>query len=177
MARRCRPARRDRPVPEDGLLTVGPAAAEVLAAIHAEAFETPWSAAEIADLLRLDSVSGLLLQAEGTEAGFVLLQLAADEAEILTIAVRPRFRRRGAGRRLLGAAMALACAAGAARLLLEVAEDNAPALALYARLGLARLARRRGYYRGRDGRLQDALVLARELPPGAEELAAWERQS
>ena len=63
--------------------------------------------------------------------GFVLSRLAADEAEILTIAVEPALRGRGVGRALLSENLRQAANAGAKSMFLEVDQDNAPALALY----------------------------------------------
>ncbi len=87
--------------------------------------------------------------------GFVLARVAADEAEILTLAVAPAMRRHGLGRELMQAAMAAAAGRGAASVALEVAERNAAARSLYAGLGFAGVGRRRGYY-GAGG---DALIL------------------
>jgi len=126
-----------------------------LAAIHAEAFETPWDAASLSALL--DS-PGVLLTAE--ENGFILIRVVADEAEILTLAVRPGARRSGLGGRLVAEAIARAAALGADRMFLEVAEGNVAARALYARAGFAEAGRRRGYYARADGHREDALVLS-----------------
>ena len=78
--------------------------------------------------------------------GFVLARAVAGEAEILSIGVVPAHRRKGLGRRLLSTAAVEARRRGAARLFLEVASDNAPALALYRRAGFAKVGRRAGYY-------------------------------
>ena len=133
-------------------------AAAALAALHAQAFAAPWSAAEFADLL---SQPGVLLGLEPD--GFVLVSVVLDEAEILTLAVRPDARRQGLGRRLVERACVAAKAAGAATLFLEVAEDNAAARALYARAGFVEIGRRKAYYPGPDGRRIDALALRRDL--------------
>ena len=101
------------------------------------------------------------MQAEAD--GFVLLQVAADEAEILTLAVRSSARRRGTGSRLVVAAGVRASAMGARRLFLEVAEDNAAARALYATLGFEPAGRRRRYYARKDGPAVDALLLVLNL--------------
>ena len=60
-------------------------------------------AAGLAELVASPGVAGLLLQVDGHDAGFALCRVAADEAELLTIAVRPARRRQGAARRLLAA--------------------------------------------------------------------------
>lgn len=135
------------------------AAAAALAALHEAAFPPAeaWGPDAIRLMLEMPGAFGLHAPGEG----FVLARVAADEAEILTLAVAPPARRRGLGGALLGAAMAGAAARGAAAMFLEVAERNAPARALYAAAGFAEAGRRRRYYA--DG--ADALVLRRDLSP------------
>ena len=133
--------------------------AEALAALHAAAFDAPWDAAALAALL---AQSGAILAVEPGE-GFILLRAVADEAEVLTLAVRPEARRKGLGRRLVEAGAVQAAAWGAERVFLEVADDNAAALALYARCGFREVGRRRGYYARPDGTRRDALLLALNL--------------
>ncbi len=125
-----------------------------LAALHAEAFDAPWDAASLSALL---TSPGVFAVAE--EDGFILIRVVADEAEILTLAVRPAARRGGLGGRLVAAAVVRAAALGAERMFLEVAEDNVAARALYARAGFNEAGRRRGYYARADGSREDALVL------------------
>lgn len=125
-----------------------------LAAIHAEAFAAAWDRAALAELL---ASPGVFAVAE--EDGFILIRVVVDEAEILTLAVRPSARRAGLGARLVEAAVVRAAALGAERMFLEVAEGNAAARALYARSGFVEMGRRRGYYSHADGRREDALTL------------------
>lgn len=136
----------------------GPATAGRLADLHAQAFESPWDAKAFADLLDQSGVLAL----EATD-GFVLIRIVADEAEILTLAVRPEARQAGLGLRLVEQACADAVSQGATRLFLEVAEDNVAARALYARAGFSEAGRRAGYYGRRDGSRVDALVLTKTL--------------
>ena len=131
---------------------------QALAVLHAEAFETSWSAEAFARLLDQPGVS-LTVEPDG----FILLQAAADEAEILTLAVRPSARRQGLATRLVEAAAAQAAVGGTGRMFLEVAEDNGPARALYSRLGFAQVGRRLRYYARAGGLTVDALLLARNL--------------
>jgi len=131
-----------------GLLPVGVEAAAVLARLHAAAFPSAeaWGADAIALMLGLSGAFGLLAHEQGEPAGFALGRVAADEAELLTIAVRPEARRRGHARALLGGVAAEAAARGAAALFLEVSEANDSARALYAGLGATQVGRRAGYY-------------------------------
>ena len=128
---------------------------EALAALHAEAFDTPWDAASLSALLASPGVFAV-----EQPDGFILIRVVADEAEILTLAVRPAARRSGLGGRLVEAAVVRAAALGAERMFLEVAEDNVAARALYARAGFHQAGRRRSYYARSDGSREDALILA-----------------
>lgn len=141
------------------------AAAGVAAAIHAEAAEAPWSTETIGGLLAQPGVFGLLALAGETPQGFILCRIAADEAEVLALAVPSAARRRGIARALLAAAMDRAAASGVARLLLEVSVRNEAALALYRSVGFAEVGRRKGYYTEPGRRPVDALVLAADLAP------------
>ena len=129
-----------------------------LADLHAEAFDAPWPASAFTDLL---GQAGVVL--EGDKDGFILIRTVADEAEILTLAVRSSARRQGLGARLVRAATDRAAASGATRLFLEVAEDNTPARALYDALGFEAAGRRPRYYPRAEGPAVDALLLVLNL--------------
>ncbi|MBW8302498.1 MAG: GNAT family N-acetyltransferase [Brevundimonas sp.] len=132
------------------------------AVLHADAFdrpgETPWSAAAFAELLDQAGVFAL-----ETPDGFILMRAVADEAEILTLAVRPAARRRGEGGRLVGEGVLAAAARGAAGVSLAGPDHNAAARALYARAGFVEAGRRPGYYAGPGGERRDALLLVLNL--------------
>jgi [ribosomal protein S18]-alanine N-acetyltransferase len=134
--------------------------AEVLAAIHRASFPPAeaWDAATFATHLVLPGSFGLV----DPEGAMLLARVAADEAEVLTLAVAPALRRQGRARALLRAAEAQAARAGAACLFLEVSVANAAAQALYAAHGFREVGRRRRYYA--DG--TDAVVLRRDFSPG-----------
>jgi ribosomal-protein-alanine N-acetyltransferase len=140
--------------------TIQPASqahAVILAAIHASAFPPAeaWGADAISLQLALPGVFGLL---EG-RGGMLLARVAAEDAEVLTLAVEPGVRRQGIARSLLLAAIAEAGARGATALFLEAATTNFAARELYRRAGLSEVAQRRRYYA--DG--SDAIVLRMKL--------------
>lgn len=92
--------------------------------------------------------------------GYVATTVAGDVADLLRIGVRGDHQGQGLGGTLLAAAVAAACAQpDVHRMLLEVSETNAAAVALYRRHGFRVVDRRRRYYA--DG--TDALVLERHL--------------
>ena len=136
-----------------------------LAALHVRCFGTPrpWTEAEFAGFLA-DPLVFLLVEGD---AGLLLGRAVAGEAELLTIAVAPEARRRGLGRKLMARFLYQARLRGADHAFLEVAEDNAAALALYLAAGFTQAGRRRGYYHHPNGQAVDALVLRRVLDPAA----------
>ena len=125
-----------------------------LAALHAASFADAWSASFIRDLLGGPGVFAFVRQ-----EGFILARVAAGEAEILTLAVAPTARRRGAGRALVREAATHAQGLGADTLFLEVAKDNEAAQKLYAGVGFKPVGLRKAYYSGKD-----AQVLRAALP-------------
>lgn len=149
------------------LVAAGPAHAAVLAGIHKVCFAEPWSADAMTSLLAMPGAAGLIAVAGGSlvpslggpgPAGLVLWRAVAGEAEILTLAVLPPYRRSGLGGRLLDAALAASRAAGAESMFLEAAAGNHAALALYAGRGFVRIGLRKGYYAG-----EDAVTMTRDL--------------
>lgn len=139
------------------------------ATLHAAAFHHPWPEPDFEALLlaRATYATAALGRAmpgkTGELQGFILSRLAADEAEVLTIAVQPRRRGLGIAGRLMEANMADLRAGGAKSWFLEVEVGNAPALALYERFGFAKVGERASYYRTSEGASAHALILKRDL--------------
>ncbi len=147
------------------LTLAGPEHAGDIAEIHGERFTPGWTADSVLQLIQQPTSLSLVANAASPAnvVGFLLGRLVADEAETLSIAVAPAWQRRGIGRRLLASWGALATGRGATRLFLEVATDNAPAIAMYAARGFREINRRRAYYRHPDGSTCDALALAKAI--------------
>lgn len=139
-----------------------PLAATLLAQLHGESFERAWSRDEFSTLLAVPQTAALIISHGGEPAGFGLFRRAADEAEIITLAMRPEFRRRGLARALLGEIERRLETEGARALFLEVACSNDAARALYSRGGFREAGRRKDYY-DRSGGREDALVLRKAL--------------
>lgn len=146
-----------------------PLHASVLAALHVGAFlpGEAWTEDSFAQQLVLPGVFGLIAAEANAPIGFILARAVGGEAEILTLAVLPRWRRKGYARALLRAAMDRAAAEGALTMFLEVATVNDAAAALYRSAGFVPVGLRRGYYA--PG--QDALVLRAAITGGGSESA------
>ncbi|WP_395673579.1 ribosomal protein S18-alanine N-acetyltransferase [Inquilinus sp.] len=145
------------------IVPAGVAEAAVLSALYEAAFAETWAPDQLAQLLAGPGVFALIaLDQAGEPAGYALGRVAADEAELLSIALLPDRHRRGEGRRLLDALVERCAAAGAETLFLEVATDNAAALALYRGAGFHEAGRRKGYYKV-GTTMVDAIVMKRAL--------------
>lgn len=106
----------------------------------------PWTAQQLAAELAKPTSRCFAARLEGAPAGFACFSLLEETAELETVAVKTALRGQGVAGALLERAFETLAAAGADRCLLEVRCSNAPALALYRRLGFAELARRRGLF-------------------------------
>lgn len=136
---------------------------EMLARVHAAAFteSRPWSALEFATLL--DS-TGVILR--GDARSFVLGRLIADEAEVLTIATAPEFRRQGLAQGCLAAFLDALQKQQAQSVFLEVADDNNAAKSLYINNKFVNVGTRPNYYSRPDGTKVAAAVLRRSVIQG-----------
>lgn len=156
----------NRDIEQLGEETVSYEHAQALAEIHAMTFAHAWTDGDFLALLNNRNVSGLLLReplsSGGKTVGFVLVRTAADEAEILTIAVHPKWQNYGVGRRLLNRIIERLHADKIASLFLEVDENNKSAITLYKRLHFEQVAIRENYYTKTGGRKTNALVMRRE---------------
>jgi ribosomal-protein-alanine N-acetyltransferase len=130
--------------------------AQLLAAMHARCFAEPWSEISFAELLISPGVS-VEVAKDGT--GFILWRHVVDEAEILTLAVDPDFRRQGLARLLITHAVEELKNNGVVRFFLEVEEGNQPALALYKNSGFTMIGRRLDYY----GQGRSAVLMEKKL--------------
>lgn len=136
-----------------------PRDAAAIAALHAASFGRGWGEDEVYRLLLDSAVAADRLMIRRTLAGFIMSRVAADEAEILSIAIAPARRGRGLSRPLLDFHLRSLAGRGVRALFLEVDEHNEPARRLYAGAGFAEVGRRQGYY----GSGAAALLLRRDL--------------
>lgn len=134
------------------------------------AYGEAWSKRQIADALDLPSTNGLVVDASGNpipsesvgenaplSAGFVLTRKAADEEELLLIAVIPQFRRQGLGESLIHKLFERAQQAGVRRVFLEMRRGN-PAIHLYEKVGFKPIGERPNYYHLANGDRVDAIT-------------------
>lgn len=131
-----------------------------LAALERACFSHPWSEAMLAEELYNDNASLVAAEGEdGTVLGYGMVRAVLDEGCLERIAVVPAYRRQGVAEELLSAFLRFG-QAHLAFLTLEVREGNAPAIALYEKLGFREVGRRKNYY---PERKEDAVLMTVEF--------------
>jgi [ribosomal protein S18]-alanine N-acetyltransferase len=142
---------------------VSGAMAGTLSLLHTSCFsEDPWDVQTIAGIMKMAGFFGRIAWKKGQPIGFVLALDLGAEWEIVSLGVLPERRRSGCGSALLASACREALLRRSRSVVLEVAEDNIAARALYAARGFTSVGRRPNYYR-QVRRFVDALVLRLEL--------------
>jgi [ribosomal protein S18]-alanine N-acetyltransferase len=125
-----------------------PADVASVTAIERAAFADPWPAAAFTELLAQPHVRALAVElGDGRLAGYALASVAADQGEILNLAVDPAARRRGLARILLGALLDVFRREHVTSVFLEVRQSNEAAIRLYDGFGFRPVGTRKRYYR------------------------------
>ena len=132
--------------------------AERMAQIHAVSFFKGWDTQDMHAHIQKDLCFGHGRPLQG----FIIVSHAADQAEILTLAVDPQSRRQGLARKLLDIVETELSDLGVDTLFLEVAEDNDPAITFYKQGGFAPIGKRPAYYKREKGRVA-ALTFRKRL--------------
>jgi ribosomal-protein-alanine N-acetyltransferase len=143
--------------------TASPRDAARLAELHAASFHRGWPEDEFETMLQERNTLVQRLRLGRRIVGFAVSRMAADEAEILSIAIAPSHRGRGLSRALLLTHLRHLAGYGVRTVFLEVEENNQPARRLYDSSGFIQVGRRDRYYRQPDGAQLNALLMRRDL--------------
>ena len=130
-----------------------------VAALEKLCFADPWSENSVASELNNDLALWLVAMNDDTVVGYIGSQTVAGETDVMNIAVHPDWRRRGIAQSLIECLVVELKNRGSEALMLEVRAANAPAIALYEKLGFRQVGRRPNYYRNPK---EDALILRKE---------------
>ena len=122
-------------------------------------FSDPWSEKSVASELDNKLAFWLVAVEEERVAGYIGSQTVMDETDMMNVAVHPDFRRKGIAEALVNTLVENLQKMGSRCLTLEVRASNAPAIALYEKLGFSEIGRRKNYYRNPR---EDALILRKE---------------
>jgi ribosomal-protein-alanine N-acetyltransferase len=149
-----------------GAVAIEPATlrdAPKLAQLHGASFHRGWGEGEFEQMLAERNTLVHRLRQGRTTIGFAVSRMAADEAEILSIAVDARHRGRGLSRNLLLTHLGHLAGRGIRTVFLEVEENNQPARRLYDRAGFSAVGRRERYYKQASGEQLNAVLMRRDL--------------
>ena len=130
-----------------------------VAALEKLCFADPWSENSVASELNNDLALWLVAMNDDTVVGYIGSQTVAGETDVMNIAVHPDWRRRGIAQSLIECLVVELKNRGSEALMLVVRASNAPAIALYEKLGFRQVGRRPNYYRNPK---EDALILRKE---------------
>jgi [ribosomal protein S18]-alanine N-acetyltransferase len=134
-----------------------------LAQLHGASFHRGWGEGEFEQMLRQRNTLMHRLRQGRNVIGFAVSRMAADEAEILSIAVDAKHRGRGLSRNLLLTHLGHLAGHGIRTVFLEVEENNQPARRLYDRAGFSVAGRRERYYKQPGGEQLNAVLMRRDL--------------
>lgn len=134
-----------------------------LSQLHRASFHRGWGTEEFEQILIERNALAHRLRLGGSTIGFIVSRTAADEAEILSVAVAQKHRGRGFSRDLLRTHLGHLAGHGLKTVFLEVEENNRPARALYERAGFRVVGRRERYYKDASGEQLNAVVMQRDL--------------
>jgi ribosomal-protein-alanine acetyltransferase len=156
-------------VGDEAVVRVRPCRREDLTAVRGILEEAPeaaaWSEGALDDSLIWDADYFLVAESEGKVTGFGVGRRAGEEAEILNLAVKPGWRRKGIAGALVRELTDLFAQAGVKKVFLEVRESNRGAREFYEGMGFAEVGRREGYYADKR---ENAVVMGRELKVGSQ---------
>lgn len=124
-----------------------------IAQMETDYFPDSWSGNSV--LTHIKNQRVIALKFGETLLGYCIFMTAADEGEILRIAVDKKLRGAGLGKKLLSAVLCEMKEDGTNEVFLEVRSTNQGAIALYKSVGFEEIGIRKGYYRdnGEDARL------------------------
>lgn len=138
---------------------------DAVMAIENTAYPFPWTIGNFRDSLTA-GYRLKLLRERGVLIGYVVWMPIMQEAHLLNITLAPARQGHGLGAWMMRSIMQQMQAQGMQQILLEVRPSNHRALALYQRLGFAKIGIRKGYYPNSataQVSREDAVVMRRNL--------------
>ncbi len=131
----------------DGDLNDLSAVMQVMEHAFPKTYGEGWNHHQCRSMLSMPSAKLLIASRQDNVCGFVISRQAADEEELLMIAVSPESQGHGIGYLLLEHMLKAARTAQVAFVFLEMRADN-PAEKLYAKFGFHQIGLRKAYYTG-----------------------------
>jgi len=146
---------------EDGIRPMSSDDLDQVMAIEEAIYPFPWTRGIFRDCLQV-GYSCWVLQVDQEIQAYAIVSIAAGEAHILTLCVKPESQRRGYGQMMLDNLLQVGREQHADSIYLEVRPSNLAAFRLYEQTGFKEIGVRPNYYPDEGGR-EDAIVMAMTL--------------
>ena len=130
--------------------------ADEISALEAKCFAMPWSREDFWRETKNELAEYIVAELDGKIVSYAGAWVSFDQAEVMHIAVEPKFRGQGIGTLIFGALIEAVKKRGAKSVTLEVRPSNTAAVKLYENFGLKSVGRRKGYYLDNG---EDALIM------------------
>lgn len=143
--------------------------ADILTKIHEECFPRYWNRDAFTDFFAVSGTLAFLVEErdmlgkEKNPVAMVIYRTAFEQADIITIAVRPNWRRKNISRFMMEKVLSDCKQKEVKKIFLDVEEGNIPAIKLYESIGFKYISRRKLYYQQPNGTFTDALVMEKKL--------------
>lgn len=128
--------------------------------IEKASFPSPWTKETLKMQICSPIALNYLLEVHERIVGYIMCLLAYDECHVLSLAVDPKFRKKGYATKLLSYTLSTLKQRGVKYVFLEVRENNFVAIHLYLKFGFEIIGRRKGYYQDTK---EDALLMRLRL--------------
>ena len=130
--------------------------AQLASDLESKCLSTAWSKEQILNIpdyaIYVSAFEGDIL------CGIASMYAIAGEGQIMNLAVRDSYRRRGIANGLMNELILYALNKNCDIITLEVAEDNLSAISLYEKCGFVSVGKRNGFYNGKN-----ALIMEKKL--------------
>lgn len=117
-----------------------------IAQVERVCFSDPWSETDLLGCLSLPIYKTYLIEEDGEIIAYACQSVIFEDSEVLNIAVAPKHRGRGYGRKLMQEMLNMAVALKACNVFLEVRVSNETAKSLYRSFGFEEYGLRKNYY-------------------------------
>ena len=124
--------------------------------IEAKSFAMPWKRESFWRETKNELAEYIVCELDGKIVAYAGAWVSFNQAEVMSVAVDPEYRRQGIGAILFGELIKAVKARGATAITLEVRPSNTSAIKLYENFGLRSVGRRKGYYLDNG---EDALIM------------------
>lgn len=128
--------------------------------IERASFEQPYSRAILEQELKITAAHVWVALHRGKIVAYIDFWVVKDEMELVSIAVSPRYKRRGVGDFMMHRMDRFADQQRARYIYLDVRQSNLAAQGLYEKFGFAKVGVRRRYYTDNQ---EDAIIMKKEL--------------